>query len=62
MLFRCVAMGNEISHFALEERFSLRRLIEMGLSISAIARRLGRNRATIHREIGRNRCVADYRA
>ena len=39
----------------------MRGLIEMGLSISEIARRLGRHRATIHREIGRNRCASGYR-
>jgi IS30 family transposase len=35
--------------------------MEMGLSRSEIARRLGRHRATIHREIRRNRCVIGYR-
>ena len=56
-----VAMGTRYSHLTLEERCRLRGLIEMGLSLSEIARRLGRHRATIHREISRNRCVDGYR-
>ena len=56
-----IAMGTRYSHLTLEERCRLRGLIEMGLSISEIARRLGRHRATIHREIGRNRCASGYR-
>ena len=35
--------------------------MEMGLSRSEIARRLGRHRATIHREIRRNCCADGYR-
>ncbi len=56
-----VAMGTKYSHLTLEERCRLRGLMEMGLGVSEIARRLGRHRATIHREIGRNRCVNSYR-
>ena len=56
-----VAMGTRYSHLTLEDRCRLRGLMEMGLSVSEIARRLGRHRATIHRETGRNRCVAGYR-
>jgi IS30 family transposase len=56
-----IAMGTNYTHLELEERCRLRGLMEMGLGISEIARRLGRHRATIHREIGRNRCVAGYR-
>mgnify|MGYP001801447339 CR=1 FL=1 len=39
----------------------MRGVIEMGLSLSEIARRLGRHRSAIHRELVRNRCVAGYR-
>jgi IS30 family transposase len=63
-------MGENYSHWTLEERCRLRGLLEMGMGVSAIARRLGRHRSTIYREIERNRCVvggyrpesADYRA
>ena len=54
-------MGTRYSHLDLEERCRLRGMIEMGLSVSEIARRLGRHRSTIHREIARNRCVDGYR-
>ena len=54
-------MGTRYSHFGLEERCRLRGMMEMGLSLSEIARRLGRHRSTIHREIDRNRCVDGYR-
>ena len=54
-------MGTQYTHLDLEERCRLRGLMEMGLGIGEIARRLGRHRATIHREIGRNRCVDGYR-
>ena len=36
-----VAMGTRYSHLTLEERCHLRGLMEMGLSVSEIARRLG---------------------
>ena len=39
----------------------MRGMMEMGLSISEIARRLGRHRSTVQRELGRNRCVEGYR-
>jgi IS30 family transposase len=54
-------MGIQYSHLTLEERCRLRGLMEMGLGVSEIARRLGRHRGTIHREVGRNRCVDGYR-
>jgi IS30 family transposase len=57
-----IAMGTQYTHLELEERCRLRGLMEMGLGIGEIARRLGRHRATIHREIARNRCVEGYRA
>ena len=57
-----IAMGTQYTHLELEERCRLRGLMEMGLGIGEIARRLGRHRATIHREIARNRCVDGYRA
>jgi len=54
-------MGENYSHLTLEERCRLRGLMEMGLGVSEIARRLGRHRGTLYREIGRNRCVDGYR-
>jgi len=54
-------MGTQYSHLTLEERCRLRGLMEIGLGVSEIARRLGRHRGTIHREVGRNRCVDGYR-
>jgi transposase, IS30 family len=56
-----IAMGTNYTHLELEERCRLRGLMEMGLGIGEIARRLGRHRTTIHREIARNRCVGGYR-
>ena len=55
------AMGQRYSHLSLEERCRLRGLMEMGLSVSEIARRLGRHRSTIERELARNRCADGYR-
>lgn len=54
-------MGTQYSHLTLEERCRLRGLMEIGLGVGEIARRLGRHRGTIHREVGRNRCVDGYR-
>jgi len=54
-------MGTRYSHLTLEERCRLRGLMEMGLGVTEIARRLGRHRTTIHRELERNRCVDGYR-
>lgn len=54
-------MGTRYSHLSLEERCRLRGMMEMGLSISESARRLGRHRSTIDREFRRNRCVDGYR-
>jgi IS30 family transposase len=56
-----IAMGTNYTQLELEERCRLRGLMEMGLGISEIGRRMGRRRATIHREIGRNRCADGYR-
>ena len=56
-----IAMGQRYSHFSLEERCRLRGMMEMSLSISEIARRMGRHRSPIRRELGRNRCVDGYR-
>ena len=56
-----IAMGTQYTHLELEERCCLRGLMEMGLGIGEIDRRLGRHQATIHREIARNRCVDGYR-
>jgi IS30 family transposase len=56
-----IAMGQRYSHLSLEERCRLRGLIEMGVGVSEIARRLGRHRSTIQRELARNRCADDYR-
>ena len=50
-------MGTKYSHLSLEERCRLRGMTEMGLSISEIARRLGRHRSTMLRELERNRCA-----
>jgi IS30 family transposase len=50
-------MGQRHNHLSLEERCCLRGLMEMGLSISEIARRLGRDRGTVHREPVRSRNV-----
>jgi len=55
------AMGTRYSHLSLEERCRLRGLMEMGLSVSGIARRLGRHRSTVQRELTRNCCVDGYR-
>src|SRR5512132_1462289 len=56
-----VAMGTRYSHLTLGERCRLCGLMEMGLTRSEIAPRLGRHRATSHRGIQRNRCVDGYR-
>jgi IS30 family transposase len=55
------AMGQRYSHLSLEERCRLRGMMEMGLSFSEIARRLGRHRSTIRRELDRNRSSNGYR-
>jgi IS30 family transposase len=54
-------MGTKYSHLTVEERCRLRGMIEMGLNISEMARRLSRHRATVHRELERNRCADGYR-
>jgi len=56
-----IAMGTRYNHLSLEERYRLRGLMEMGLGVTEIARRLSRHRTTIHRELERNRCVDGYR-
>src|SRR5919204_5432357 len=38
-----------------EERYELARLLEAGLSLRAIAARMGRNASTVSRELARNR-------
>ena len=54
-------MGQRYSHLNLEGRCRLRGMMEMRLSISEIARRMGRHRSTIQRELERNRCADGYR-
>ena len=56
-----IAMGTEYSHLTLDERCRLRGLMEIGLGVGEIARRLGRHRGTVYRDINRNRCAAEYR-
>jgi transposase, IS30 family len=55
-----IAMGTKYSHLSLEEGCRLRGMMEMGLSISELARRLGRHRSTIQRELERNRSADGY--
>jgi transposase, IS30 family len=55
------AMGTKYSHLSLEERCRLRGMMEMDLSASEMARRLGRHRSTIRRELARNRSADGYR-
>jgi transposase, IS30 family len=57
-----IAMGQRYNHLTLDERCSLRALVEMGMSKGDIARRLARHRSTIDRELRRNRCADGYRA
>jgi transposase, IS30 family len=55
-------MGERYSHLTLDERCRLGGLLEMGVGVAEIARRLDRHRATIHREIKRNSWrVSGYR-
>jgi transposase, IS30 family len=54
-------MGTRYGHVSREERCRLRGMMEMGLSVSEIARRLGRHRSTVQRELARNRCANGYR-
>ena len=55
-------MGQRYSHLSLEERCRLRGMIELTLSISESAGRMGRHRSTIVRELSRNRSADGYRA
>lgn len=48
-------MGRHYRQLTLDERHRLFQLREAGLSIGAIAARLGRHRATVYRELARNR-------
>ena len=43
----------EFKHLGLEERGAIEKLLEIGVSIREIARRLGRNASTVSREIKR---------
>jgi IS30 family transposase len=45
------AMGTRYGHLGLEERCRLRGMMEIGLSLSEMARRLGRHRSTVQREL-----------
>ena len=54
-------MGQKYSQLTLEERCRLCGLMEMELSKTEIARRLGRHRSTIDRELARNSNLDGYR-
>jgi IS30 family transposase len=54
-------MGQKYSQLTLEERCRLCGLMEMKLSKTEIARRLGRHRSTIDRELARNSNLDGYR-
>ena len=45
-------MGQHYSHWTLDQRFRLCGLLEMGLGLDEIARRLNRHRSTVYREMG----------
>ncbi|WP_037078244.1 helix-turn-helix domain-containing protein, partial [Rhizobium sp. CCGE 510] len=47
-------MSRTFSHLSFDERRSISRMLDQKFSQSEIARRLGRDRATISREIKRN--------
>ena len=54
-------MGRHYDHLSLAERCRLVGMLEQGLPMTEIARRLGRHRSTIHRELTHNSNVEGYR-
>ncbi|MFO1140772.1 MAG: IS30 family transposase, partial [Amaricoccus sp.] len=55
-------MRQHYSHWTLDERCRLCGLLEMGLGVEEIVRRLNRHRSTVYREIARNgRIAGGYR-
>ena len=51
----------DYTHLSMRDRCKLTTLIDMGLGISEIAKRLGRHRSTIYRELSRNHTQGHYR-
>ena len=49
------------TRLSMRERCNLTTLMDMGLSVSAIAKRLGRHRSTLYRELSRNHTQGHYR-
>lgn len=55
-------MGTHYSHISPKERIEIYRYLLQGLSISAIAEKVGFHRATVYRELTRNSCKHGYRS
>lgn len=51
----------DYTHLSMRERCHLATFMEMGLSMSAIAKRLGQHRSTLYRELARNPTQGHYR-